>query len=791
MSTYDSTALQAAAAALAGVCDYAQDLDGRGYNGVDTHLGHMLSEYPAGLWDDDTALTAWDMLRKYKAQLAGMGITWDAIERPPGAEELEEERRQAARARAKERAKAWRHAEQIKKDSWVACEGPGETVILHFAWYDPQLVAGAKNIPGRSYDGRDNEFPFAALPQVIDLAGEHGINVPPEVRALIPAVAEMTKAAQNPAEIYIQAGRIIVKTGMNDDMDIEFRIMNGGKSTWDYYDRVHRLPKGTSLHVAADIAARYNLRAVPEIQEAMRVQDLNRAESSAETAPPVDIPGLAPGESLLPQQYPVVRFTLRNRGVLVGDEMGLGKTLSAAASVAAAGKLPVIIACPPALTLNWEKELARFFPSWKVHVASGQTPVPPPPGTGAVIIGTAALGYVDEDATKQVREQNPNAPQVFPWIPVLAAIRPQAMILDEGHEAKEIKANRSQALLQLAKQIHAVDGMTLDLTGTAIINRVGELIHQLKIIGRWGDFGCDEKTFKRRYRQQENWLELHDQLRAWGIMVRRTDEILDLPPLHEQILPLCTEDLPPDMLARYKRAEKDVITYFADEAAEIAERLGTDPQDARVKTEMRLRSAEHLVRINALRQIVGEAKIDIVSRWIATKIMLGEKVMIVAHHQKVVDALSAKFGGLTIRGGQSVRSKEEHKRLFQEYPIELAPAITIAAKAGGVGHTLTAARIGIQVEPPWTPGDYRQPMKRQYRIGQTREVWYFRAIVKGTIDVQMDKLVHGEKQPTLDGVLDGKITEVKQDDDEQNAIAEIAWQLAQRGLAAEREPVLA
>src|SRR5579859_154823 len=183
---YDATPIQAATAALAGVCDHAQTLDGQGYNGTDAHLGHSLAAFPAGLWDDDTALAAWDMTRKYKVQLAGFGIDWDAITPPPGADQLEADRREA-RARAREKAKAWRRTDQMKKNSYVACEGHGERVDLAFAGYDPDLVAEARTIRGRYWNGsrKVNEFPFASLAQVITLADKRGIEVPPEVRALL------------------------------------------------------------------------------------------------------------------------------------------------------------------------------------------------------------------------------------------------------------------------------------------------------------------------------------------------------------------------------------------------------------------------------------------------------------------------------------------------------------------------------------------------------------------------------------------------------------------------------
>ena len=81
--------------------------------------------------------------------------------------------------------------------------------------------------------------------------------------------------------------------------------------------------------------------------------------------------------------------------------------------------------------------------------------------------------------------------------------------------------------------------------------------------------------------------------------------------------------------------------------------------------------------------------------------------------------------------------------------------ISVAIGAGGVGHTLTAARIGIQAEQAWTPGETQQMKKRLHRIGQDRPVDYYVTVAEGTIDEHLWAVVTA-KQATLDAVLDGR-----------------------------------
>jgi hypothetical protein len=375
----------------------------------------------------------------------------------------------------------------------------------------------------------------------------------------------------------------------------------------------------------------------------------------------------------------------------------------------------------------------------------------------------------------------------------LAAVEPQALIIDEGQDAKERGANRSQACEQLAKEVIASDGLVLDLTGTAILNRPRELCQQLSILGRIGEFG-GPKAFLWRYCLAEvnewgasytgarNLIELHDRLLAWGIMIRRSDDAaLGLPPCREHVLRIPAAELDPAVMARYRQAEADLLGYLAERARREAERLGEDATHAAVQAAMRAQAAEHLVAINTLRQLAGHAKHPYVTNWVADRVAAGEKVMIAAHHRDEVDAYAAAFGGLKLQGGQPVADKEAAKAAFQTQSQAQAPVIAVAIGAGGVGHTLTAARIGIQAEQAWAPGDTQQMKKRLHRIGQDRPVDYYITVAEDTIDEHLQDVVT-TKQATLNAVLDGK-TDGGVADDENSVAADLTWRLTQQGLS--------
>ena len=359
------TALQQATAVISAVCDYAQELDGQGFNAADAWLGHILAQMPPGVWSDPAALTAWDMLRKYRGQLAAAGIDYDRLPRPAGAGELEAGRREQAREHARQHARAWREQQYRQTHSYVRCDGEGEQVTLAFP-YDPDLVARCRAIEGRRYDGatKTNVFPFTSLPAVIELAARHGIEVTADVRALaaIAAGRAAERAAQPQVRLDEHDGTIIIDASLDASVYEKVKDLGG---RWDRAARVHRVP-GHHAPALASLAGQHGLRISDQVRQfaadtAAR-HEHNRSTAGAFEADPVPVPGLAPGLALKPQQYPVVRFALAHRRVLIGDDMGWGKTLSSLAAVAADGAYPAVVVCRPSLTLNWAAEIMPVLP---------------------------------------------------------------------------------------------------------------------------------------------------------------------------------------------------------------------------------------------------------------------------------------------------------------------------------------------------------------------------------------------------------------------------------------------
>lgn len=409
------------------------------------------------------------------------------------------------------------------------------------------------------------------------------------------------------------------------------------------------------------------------------------------------------------------------------------------------------------------------------------------------LVADLADGRVDAVTRAQearLADMCARAPASFTWVPHLAAAGPRALILDEGHSTKEGAALRTRAVYLLSRAIPG-DGYVLSLSGTGIVNHPRELATQLEIMGRLEEFG-GMRAFLWRYCQDggggragggRHLVELNRLLTGYGIMVRRSGmHHLGVPECTEEKLLLWPDQLDPQIMAEYRRAERDIVGYLAEEAQRIAGELGVDAADERVKERLRTSLPNHLVRLNVLRRLVGRAKRLAVADYVA-KTSQREKVIVAAHHRDVVGYYAARFGGLRIQGGQPVEEKERHKATFQADPD--ARVIVITDTAGQYGHTLTAATVTVLAEQVWTPGDRRQVKHRMYRLGQTRPTRFVDVIAVGTVDERMARVV-AEKQAVLDAVLDGR-ADTAVDASLEGVGLDVLWAYVQAGLAGEVE----
>jgi SNF2 family DNA or RNA helicase len=60
--------------------------------------------------------------------------------------------------------------------------------------------------------------------------------------------------------------------------------------------------------------------------------------------------------------------------------------------------------------------------------------------------------------------------------------------------------------------------------------------------------------------------------------------------------------------------------------------------------------------------------------------------------------------------------------------------LLVTLKAGGLGLNLTAADYVFLLDPWWNPAAEAQAIDRAHRIGQTRPVFAYRMVARGTVE---------------------------------------------------------
>lgn len=450
----------------------------------------------------------------------------------------------------------------------------------------------------------------------------------------------------------------------------------------------------------------------------------------------IEIPGLH-GE-LYPFQKAGVEYVRRAGRALIGDEMGLGKTPQAIASLLVTNTFPAIVVCPPSLTLNWVREFFHFAPQLKVERLVGTKP--------HALDGLADV-YVIGDAV------------VKNWQHALIDLDPRALIVDESHRMKSRDAQRTKAVKEIARKVDR-EGIVVLLSGTAIKNSNQELLSQVEILGITDTVFGGVFAYLNRYcpkvdrysRGNANSQELHEIMRDHFFVRRLRNEVLDLP--GKERLPVVIE-MSGKAATEYKKAEKDLRSY-----------LKALKTEAQVDASMR---AEKLVKLGVLRRLAGMAKIQNTVEYVNDLVEQGDQVIVFAWHRDVVKAYAEAFGADTIMGGDKVENVEAAKARFQAGEKKV---IVLNIEAGGVGHTLTAAKHVVFAEYAWTPGDMKQAEDRADRIGQTQLVlshWLIAGNGKATIDERLVEILNA-KGERVGMTLDGKAETMIDTDSVQNAL---------------------
>ncbi|WP_167357203.1 DEAD/DEAH box helicase [Paenibacillus pectinilyticus] len=521
---------------------------------------------------------------------------------------------------------------------------------------------------------------------------------------------------------------------------------------------------------------------------------------------------------LRPYQVQGVSWLLFLRGFGLGgclaDDMGLGKTIQFIAYLLRVreenktNSKPSLLICPTSVLGNWQKEIARFAPTLKIHLHYGAQRA-----KGEAF--TASLEEVDLVITSynlaQLDEEE------------LTAVTWDTLCLDEAQNIKNAYTKQSQAIRKFTA------GHRIALTGTPIENRLTELWSIFDFVNP-GYLGT-LTAFNRQYvgpieKNGDGARELTSRVQRLirPFLLRRVKKDpaiqLDLPDkyegkayvrltpeqgaLYENVVQNLMEKLEVMGRDQKKNSLNEVgtrenmsgiekkgliltalmklkqicdhpglflkdgvgVVARASRGAEArtegskggragtgtganagvsAEADGRAQRGALVAAGGRARSA----KLERLVEMIDELRSEGGSCLIFTQFVEMGHLLQAALGQALSEPVQFLHGGVSKAKRDAMVARFQNETLPAE---ERCHIFILSLKAGGTGLNLTAANHVFHYDRWWNPAVENQATDRAFRIGQTRNVQVHKFVTLGTLEERIDEMI-GRKQGLSDQIV--------------------------------------
>ncbi len=432
-------------------------------------------------------------------------------------------------------------------------------------------------------------------------------------------------------------------------------------------------------------------------------------------------------------------------GGVLADDMGLGKTVQALAVLLAEREEgetgPNLVVAPTSVVPNWEAETRRFAPDLRIiryHGAGRQERLDELAGHDLVITSYAVLRR-DVEALEAVG---------WNWV-----------VLDEAQAIKNASTQTAKAARRLSSR------KRMALTGTPLENHLGELwsLFQFLTPGLLGSERSFVRSFVRPLVAGDP--EAREALRRRiGPFVLRRIKAQVAPELPEKVESVLWCEMGPEQEALYR----SILEASRAKVLRDLETRGLDRARFSVlEALLRLRQTCCLPQVlpGGLGDGVPSAKFDRFCEFVEEVLDEGHRVLVFSQFARVLGHLRRWFAGAGIEhlylDGRT-RNRGEKVRRFQE--DESVRAFLVSLKAGGAGLNLTGADYVILYDPWWNPAVEVQATDRAHRIGQTRKVFAYRMITRGTVEEKILEL-QARKRELTEGLVPASAEESLTEED--------------------------
>lgn len=424
-------------------------------------------------------------------------------------------------------------------------------------------------------------------------------------------------------------------------------------------------------------------------------------------------------------------FGLEHKRIIIGDEPGLGKTLQSIGIVDTANAYPCLVICPSSLKINWQREFEKFTDKSALVLDNNVRTT-----WGYLLsMGVHQVAIVNYESLRKFFVWDIRGGKQFRLKDVVFNPQIQAfksIIIDESHRVKDPSAQQTI----FTKGLSVGKDWCILLSGTPVVNRPEDLIAQLSIMNRLGEFGGRAKFIADyctdpKDKTAEPAVPLSELSRQlYNTCMIRREKAKVLPQLPDKTRVDLYIEISNDK--EYNLAAEDLAAYLQEY---------TECTDWEIRRKMRM---EALVRFMTLCSLATKGKIAQAVDFIRTFLDSGKKLIVFCSLHEIVDELQKIFPrAVTVTGRDSSVNKQASVDAFQNNPnVQL---IICSIKAAGVGLTLTAASDVAFIELAWTYADCCQCEDRAHRIGQKDNVTCYYLLGRGTIDHTIYRLIHRKK----------------------------------------------
>ncbi|MCA9472075.1 MAG: DEAD/DEAH box helicase [Nitrospirales bacterium] len=436
--------------------------------------------------------------------------------------------------------------------------------------------------------------------------------------------------------------------------------------------------------------------------------------------------------------YQWLSFLYQHRfGACLADDMGLGKTLQAISLLAgiheglmpnesssAKPPGPHLIVLPPTLLFNWEHEITRFYPTFRIRWYSGKERSTD--FTDCDIVLTT-YGIVRRD------------------IEILAKHVFHVIIFDEAQAVKNITAHSTGAARRLNGRFK------LAMTGTPLENHLGEYYSIIDLclpglLGEYDDFRSQMKSHEPPMLEQ-----LLRRTKPFVLRRTKAETLQELPPKIET-------DVYLDLTDRQKSLYQHTVAQIRP-TIEDAYRTKTTAQARVIALTAILKLRQICLSPKLLQPTSTESspKITCLLDRLHELLDEGHSALVFSQFTSFLDLVEQEFQShhlpySRLDGSTPTKTRKTLVQNFQEDP---QPSVfLLSLKAGGQGLNLTKASYVFHLDPWWNPAVENQASDRAHRIGQQQQVSIMRFLMHHTIEEKMMELKQ-HKLALYDAIMEG------------------------------------